>query len=56
MRPLTAPQREALDRMLARQFPRQDSREVVGNLMLVGLCLMVAALIVGVLMWAGPQR
>jgi len=55
-RPLSVPQRRALDRLLARRFPATDHREVVGNTMLVGLVILVAVLIVGVVTCGGPNR
>lgn len=55
MRALTIRQREALDRLLATKFPRQDCREVTGNAMLVGVVVLVFAIAAGVLIFGGPR-
>lgn len=56
MRPLTISQREALDRALAKRYPRSDSREVVGNAMLISVVVLAFAIAAGVVIFGGPVR
>ncbi len=51
-RPLTHPERKALDR----KFPRTDAREVIGNAMLVGTVVMAAIGLACLLIFGGPAR
>lgn len=50
----TLAHRQRLDRWARQQCWRQDSREVVGNAMLIGACALVFVLAVGVVACGGP--